>query len=579
MNRIFERVVTGQPAMGQCLLLALGVVWSFASAEVMAQEVVAPEDGARPNVVFIILDDFNDDEFSFVDGPALTPNMQALVDGGMNFTRAYVSTSVCTPSRYTCLTGRYAGRNTSPQLAAGSSVEGQVRVLWNTPVEHHRNNLPRTLQGAGYYTGQVGKWHVGTEGISIGRPPAPGSDPHDPAVNQVLRDHHEAIRQTIMTYGFDHADHVYRGNHHDSTDLRNTGLLFHNMEWLTEGALEFLDQAAAQPDPFYLYWAITLTHWPDPVASLRRDPRESGEGILETPITTVQPSRASVFQRVNEAGLSERYAGALWVDDGIGAVVQRLKDLGIFENTMIILMNDHGSRDYGKGTCYEGGIQTQLVLHWPAGIAHASTSAALVQNIDLVPTILDAAGVTAPEDLPLDGMSLLPLVRSTGAETEWRDAVFSEIGYTRAVTTERWKYLAFRVPPSHDLPLAERLALQDQELASMMERNGWYAGEADPEARMTHLGLAPGGAYMTRLMLYADPTPVFMPHYYDADQLFDLHADPGESRNLADDPEYAEVLADMKARLSEHLNTMPGPFGAFTDGSMNENAADVQTGD
>ena len=225
-------------------------------------------------------------------------------------------------------------------------------------------------------------------------------------------------------------------------------------------------------------------------------------------------------------------APATWLDDGVGAILDKLEQLNLIEDTLIVYFNDHG-HEGGKGALYEGGVRTPAIMYWPGTIVPAASDA-LVENIDFVPTILHACRIAPPKGAVLDGADLIPLL--TGRSRHTRDSVYCEIGHTRAVITERWKYLAFRVPPS--------------------VRQAW--GD-DPKLRITHIHRVAGGDNTERgqgLTHYAK-------HYFDRDQLYDLQNDPREENNLADKPDYEHVLTQMQDLLKSHLSHVPGTFGEF----------------
>lgn len=526
----------------------------------------------RPNVIFIITDDQEAREFGYLNpGDALTPNLDRMAREGVNFTHSYVAASVCSPSRYTVLSGQYASRCDAPYFTNEATAEGVRRVLWNVDFLPGQPTVHSVLKGAGYRTGFVGKWHI--NGIAIAPPlplPPEGSDPHDPKINALLKQNHENISNGIKGWGFDEAPAVYRGNPNDDQLLKRTGMNLHNMEWLTKGALDFIDGAAKKKQPFFLYFATTLTHVPDPDASRFVDPRYTGEGVLDEPITGIMPPRETIGPRLAAAGVPDKNerGAALWMDDGIGAILKKLEDLGIAENTLVIFFNDHGMEGSSKGTCYEGGLITPTLAYWP-GMIQPQVRDEFVQNIDFMPTILDAAGVAIPEQAELDGKSWLPLVR--GEDVEWRDFVYSEIGLTRAITTKDMKYIAFRVPPSFQLTHAERLAEHKKLYAEMLVNEPWSRElnlPIEEEARYYQMGMAPGGHRFERqqLMTKEDKEPAaWLPNYFDPDQLYDLRKDPAESTNLANDPAYAKEFSEMKAKLRGVLETLPDTFETLLD--------------
>ncbi|MEM9253484.1 MAG: sulfatase-like hydrolase/transferase, partial [Planctomycetota bacterium] len=284
-------------------------------------------DDRPPNIVFIITDDQKNDQLGYLEGEALTPNLDRMASEGAIFEQSYVASSVCSPSRYTVLSGQYASRVDLPFFAQSTTDEGVRRVLWNVGFSPGQPTLQSVLQDNGYTTGMIGKWHINGVG---NRPPTPpkGSDPADPEIAAILQANHEALREGIKHHGFSWADHVYAGNLVDDKRLVNTGMDEHNMEWLTDAALRFIEEN--RDEPFFLYFATTLNHVPDPNKSLREaDPRISGEGLLPEPITGIMPPRETIYERLAEAGVDEKHAMALWLDDGIGAILTKLEELGI----------------------------------------------------------------------------------------------------------------------------------------------------------------------------------------------------------------------------------------------------------
>lgn len=532
------------------------------------------DEKRRPNVIFIISDDQEAREFGYLNpGNALTPSLDRMASEGVNFTRGYVAASVCSPSRYTVLSGHYASRCSIEYFTNQATEEGVRRVLWNLGFAEGQPTVQSVLQKAGYRTGFIGKWHINGVGKLPPLPPE-GSDPHDPKINALLKQNHDSICEGIKRWGFDEVPAAYRGNPNDDPMLVRTGMNIHNMEWLTKGALDFIEGAAGDKEPFFLYFATTLTHVPDPDASRHIDPRYTGEGVLDEPITGIMPPRETIGERLAAAGIPDKdeRGAALWMDDGIGAVMKKLEDLGIAEDTLVIFFNDHGMEGCSKGTCYEGGLITPTLAYWPGTIA-PQVCDEFVQNIDFMPTILDAAGVEPPEEAELDGQSWLPLVANNreGEDVEWRDFVYSEIGLTRAITTKDMKYIAFRVPASLERTHAERLAEHKKLYAEMLVKEPWTRSmklPIDPGARYYQMGMAPGGHRFERQQLMTKPgkkPAAWLPNYFDPDQLYDLSKDPAESTNLADDPAYADELAKMKAKLRGVLETLPDTFETLLD--------------
>jgi len=504
----------------------------------------------RPNVLFIIADDQELDSFGFIRKKALTPNIDRLAAEGVYFSRAYASSSVCTPSRYTCLTGRYASRSQVKKFTRGISPEGQTWVHWNADLAQAEGNIAKVLQQNGYVTGVVGKLH-GFELPGHHRSINRHADPHDPEVVRILKEDQQRFARELKQHGFDYAAHLHRGNLGSGRSIP-LPLCQHAPEWTAKAALRFMEQNRDRP--FYLYYATTLLHGPDPLRSLKSDPRTSEAGYLQE-VPAVQPSRESVLKRVKQAGIPERLAPATWHDDNIGALLNKLDELGIADDTLVIYFNDHGVEG-GKGTLYEGGIRTPMIMRYGRKIK-ARQCAALVQNTDIVPTILSACGVHAPPDLNMDGINLMPLLR--GATQHTRDSLYCEIGHTRALVTNKHKYLAFRVPPNRRISQADNLkAMRAAAQNNLSKKNGL---SINPQGRITHIHRFPGGDG-TEL---GNGLKHYRRHYFDADQLYDLERDPKESSNLAGDPAHEALLKEMRSQLTRHLEGVPGPFAELKD--------------
>lgn len=552
MTQTMKRRCTARRAVhrsARLLGLALAIVFA-------GRAVAVGDDGeSRPNIVFIIADDQPRKALGYLEGKALTPNIDRMAREGVNFSRAYVASSVCSPSRYTCLSGQYASRCSIPFFTDQATREGVTRVLWNVGFAPDQLTLPMALQRAGYTTGFVGKWHI--NGMPGWQSLPPGSDPASPSVKKVLASNQAAFSKGLKPFGFDFARNIYAGNPNDDKALVNSGLNKHNMEWVTQAGVEFIEQN--RDHPFYLYFSPTLVHVPDPHASLTGDPRNSPLGMLDEPIMGVQPSRTCVIERCKAAGIPEPLWGANWLDDGVGALMKKLEELDLADNTLIVYFVDHGMEQHSKGTCYEGGLITPTLAYWP-GHTKPQVCDEMIQNIDFAPTFLDLAGYRPPEAMEIDGRSFAPLLH--GKPFRGHDAVYSEIGLTRAVSTPEWKYIAFHVPPSLQRTREERMVDHLKLVEDIKAKGQWFEEwELDPEARYYQMGMGAGGASFERWQVCRGAT--WEHNYFDIDQLYDLRADPGESKNLANDPQHAEKLAEMQALLKSYLDDLPGTYPGF----------------
>lgn len=518
----------------------------------------------KPNVVIFYTDDQPMDSFGFINGKAHTPNIDKLANEGAYFSRAYATSSVCSPSRYSALTGQYASRCPTPNFAASTSEEGVTKVLWNMGMSEDQWNFPRVMQANGYKTGMIGKWHVGASGKHGHRKMVPNNDPKDPTVIEVLKYNQEYYRKDIAEFGFDYVGAAFHGNPNDDPNLVKTGCNVHVPEWQTMHALKFIEEN--KDEPFVLYYASTLLHVPDCTEDLKKDPRLTPLGWMDEPIAPgVLPPRDDVLRRAKEAGVSDSQNGKLiaatWLDDVVGTVQDKLKELGLDDNTLIIYFNDNSTDDQGKGSCYQGGAHVPMMVNLP-GVVKPGERKELVGNIDIAPTIFDFCGVKAPEEMVIDGESLMPLCRGEKVD-DWRDSMFLEIGITRAVVSDdNFKYLAFRVPESYTNRPKEEIQKEHVEALAKIHKmfpwtqNKWHEEE---NPRYMHMGMAPGGHHMERFQLYLN-NPPFEKNYFDPDQLYDLNRDPRETTNLANNPEYQAKLEKMQKKLSKLLADVPGTF-------------------
>ncbi len=419
----------------------------------------------KPNIIMIYADDLDFDELNLYDYhrfPSYTgavelgifkpqdigkwnykekrmlmPNIESLAREGAVFNRFYITTSVCTPSRYSLLTGRYASR--SPGLFRFFPPGTQANIQWNTPLLAEETNVAKVLKANGYTAGIVGKWHNGAPGsrvIGLPKDADPG-DPKNAAKIKVAYDH--TIRYLRENLGFDFVERVYFGNKEKLGLPKSIGV--HNLEWITEGALKFIDKFHNRP--FFLYMALPIPHGQYSSSFLKENPLATPAGLLDK-APNVQPSRQSIAERLKKAGITRRNAMAAWMDDSVGAVLDKLKEKGIVDNTVVIFSSDHQSR--GKYTCYEG-CRVPFIIRWPNKIEPGTRIDPICANIDLTPTFIDMAGGTPPADMTLDGRSFLPLLLGKKKQTEWRDSLLLECSNIRAVVTEKWKYIANR-PPS-----------------------------------------------------------------------------------------------------------------------------------
>ncbi len=487
----------------------------------------------RPNIILFLTDDQDKESIGAYGGNALTPNLDRMAREGMLFHQAYVSSTVCTPSRYTFLTGRYAGRSYSGMYREACPAGAQGFPTFNVELEDDNMNVGAVLQKSGYTTGYVGKFHVGPEikrpdeyeGFGLEYIPKDSKDRK--TVSEAFRKNELWYREYLKKKGFSWAKNVYWGN------LQNP-FNNHNPEWTIDAALEFIDDN--KDGPFYLHYCTTLVHGPD--SSWRKSmdhPQDSGEGILDEPLK-VMTDRKELLRRLEEKGLDPYagHAGYTWVDDSVGAILKKLDEHGIADNTLIVFTADHGSNM--KASLFKvDGTNVPCIMRWPGGIKAGVECNELIQNIDYAPTFFDLAGATVPKEYIIDGKSVKPLFGGKKPK-DWRDHLYFEMGAGRAVCTKEWKYISVR----HTKEQIEKI--KNSSLESL-------------PANM---------AYITRSGIGVRAS--VNPNFFEPDQLYNLERDGLELKNLAGNPEYQEILDKLRGMLTRDLESFDRPFGEFVPG-------------
>ena len=457
-------------------------------------------DGAkRHNVVFILADDHRYDAMSFLDHQfAKTPHMDAMARDGVHLKNAFVGTSLCSPSRASILTGLYTFRH---------------RVIDNNRmVPDGTLFFPQYLQQAGYSTAFVGKWHMGAADDS----PRPGFDhwvsfrgqghylPPNP--NYTLNVNGERVKQ--------------KGYITDE---------------LTDYAVDWLSEQAPEEKPFFLYLSHKAVH-------ANFTPADRHEGTLDDAPFTRPASEANTFenyrdkprwlrdQRNSWHGVDFPYHSALdveryykrynealsAVDDSLGRVMEQLAEMGVADDTLVIYMGDNGFMfgEHGlidKRVSYETSIRVPMLMSCPSLFSAGTVVEQVVANIDVAPTVLEAAGLRKPPHM--DGQSFLPL--GEGQQVPWRD-YFLYVYY--------WEKNFPHTPTQ-------------------------FALRGDRFKYISYYGL------------------------WDTDELYDLQADPGETRNLLHDADHRATARQMEARLYEMMAELGGmsiPMNAPRGSSQNK---------
>lgn len=332
-----------------------------------------------PNIVLIFADDlgWRDVGYNGTDFYE-TPNIDRLAKQGMVFNRGYAAAGNCTPSRACMLSGQYTPRH--HVYAVDSTDRGPKPLQRMVPIPN-KSGLPTSqvtmaeaLKSAGYATGIFGKWHIG------------GPDGATPAQQ-----------------GFDVVVDSGKKNR-GKTNEDPKGVFT-----LTREAVAFMEKNRDRPFFCYLPHHAIHTSLEARPATLERFQKKAAGKQHQNPL----------------------YAACLYdLDEAVGQLLQRMKDLGLEENTVVVFTSDNGGTQQSsqeplrgnKGAYYEGGIREPLIVRWP-GVAQAGrTSDVPVINIDFYPTFLDIAGAKPPDGKVLDGISLLPLLK--GGDRLDREAIY-----------------------------------------------------------------------------------------------------------------------------------------------------------
>ncbi|HRZ47360.1 MAG TPA: sulfatase [Candidatus Paceibacterota bacterium] len=356
---------------------------------------VLPAAPAAPapklNVVLILADDLGwTDLHCYGSSYYETPHIDRLAREGMRFTQAYSACTVCSPSRAAILTGRYPARLHITDWIPGLPPENPKLLVpdWTKYLPLQEYTLADAMHAAGYATASIGKWHLGG--------PAYYPDKHGFDLN-IAGTEAPNPKTYFAPYGI--------------PTLREGPDGEYLTDRLGQEALRFIEQH--QDKPFFLYLPHFAVHLPV----------QAKPALIEKYRAKRQPG-----QQQNNAG----YAGMIEsMDDTVGLIRRKLDELKLADHTLVIFASDNGGRvpttsnlplRVGKGSCYEGGTRTPLIVSWPGVTRSGSLCATPVIGMDLYRTILEAAGIREGIDKGVDSVSLVPLLRQTGG---WqRDELF-----------------------------------------------------------------------------------------------------------------------------------------------------------
>jgi N-acetylglucosamine-6-sulfatase len=447
-----------------------------------APAIISRAQARRPrNVVFILTDDHRYDAMGFLRPQKFleTPHMDAMAREGVHFQNAFVTTALCSPSRASILTGKYAHQH--------KIVDN------NTAIPRGTRFFPELLRQAGYTTAFMGKWHMGGESDA----PQPGFD------------------KWISFRGQGTYLPSANGLNIDGKKVPQKGYI---TDELTDYAVDWL-AGRSKDRPYFLYLSHKAVH--SEFIPAERHKGRYAKAEFVPPRTMPDSGDASgrpmwtrnqrnswhgvEYPYHSDLELSEyykRYAETLLgVDDSVGRILDALKKRGELDSTLVVYMGDNGFAfgEHGlidKRTAYEESIRVPMLARCPELAKGGQTVKEVVANLDIMPTVLAAAGVQAPRDLP--GKSMLPLMR--GEKTTWRDSLLYEYYWER------------------NFPQTPTM----------------FALRGDRYKYIHYYGI------------------------WDSDELYDLSADPLETTNLFHKPEHQTVVREMNRKLFATLEETGG---------------------
>jgi N-acetylglucosamine-6-sulfatase len=373
---------------------------------------------SRPNFVFILVDDMRWDSFSYAGHPFLkTPHIDRIAREGAQFTNAFVTTPLCSPSRGSFLTGQYV----QTHGVIGNTAAG-------VPISHKLETFPKLLQASGYETGYFGKWHMGNDAS-----PRPGFDRwvsfkgqgvyNDPALNI------------------------------DGQETKATGYI---TDILSEHAAQFIEKPHSKP--FCVYIGHKAIHGPFTPAERHKDlfktdpikvAANAADDLKDKPaMKEIKPGAGSPDELIRN-----QLRCIVSIDEGVGRVLASLEKTKQLDNTVFVFTSDNGYfwREHGLGDkrwAFDESIRIPLVMRYPKLLKPGTKIPALVANIDIAPTFLDLAG--APIPTQIQGKSLRPVLKNPKAKVRtellceyFREAQFPKTPNWRAIRSERYKYVHY----------------------------------------------------------------------------------------------------------------------------------------
>lgn len=416
-------------------------------------------NGKPPNIVFIVIDDLGKSEVSAYGSYTMkTPNIDQLASEGVLFADCYVSSPVCAPSRAGMMSGRYPTRygfETQPMeiYPNNMAVYAMGKYMINTgdfvmdekpkfppEWEIQKQGLPPTeftlaeiLKMRNYNTACIGKWHLGFSEELI--PNNRGFDYQYGfygafTLYSEKRDDPNMVNHVQSSFS---AKHQWKMGRKETSAIRKNDKVIKENRYLTfaimDEGIEFMAREKDKEDPFFLYLAFNAAHVP------------------------FQAPRVYYELESNEPDENKRVYHAMIhaLDDAIGTFMQKLKQLGLEENTIIYLISDNGGASYtkattnapykgGKLTMFEGGVNVPFIMKWKGKIPEGIVYENPVSSMDIFMTSVDAAQCELPDDRVYDGVNLIPFINNE-VDSLPHDVFYWKSDHIQAMRKGNWKFL------------------------------------------------------------------------------------------------------------------------------------------
>ncbi len=377
----------------------------FAASLLLA---VAASAAERPNFVFFLVDDLGYMDIAANNPNTFyeTPHIDRLANRGMRFTDGYAANPVCSPTRYSIMTGKYPSRVDATNFFSGRRAGRFLPAPLHDNMPLSEVTLAEALKPAGYRTAFLGKWHLG---------PSAEFWPEHQGFNINVGGHVRGLpRSYFSPYSNPRLTDGPRGEHLPAR--------------LTDEALKILDQF--KDDSFLIYFSFYSVHTP------LQAPAELIEKYRQKAAQVAGPEFGDEEQVLPKGGARKvrilqkhaTYAAMVEsMDTSVGRVLDKLQELGLDKNTVVCFMSDNGGLSTsegsptsnlplrgGKGWVYEGGIREPFIISWPGVTKPGSTCDDPVCSIDFYPTLCEIAGVQISKQQQMDGVSLVPLLKQQG---------------------------------------------------------------------------------------------------------------------------------------------------------------------